>query len=1298
MKLKKVMPTFLFLFILTFNINSYACEKSRLTESFNVGNSIKAKETIKSCIDQNENIDKADAIIAILLLDLLVDKTQYLKTWHTYWEALSKEVNKINIKDDKFLYSYLADYYQSFYLISIGLIKDKNAINNTINEEFDKIHSMQFDGSAALKATSRAFVAAAIGNYEVAQIHLNRARILVLTQDFKRIDAQIILSFYLYVSQYYLNENKDIRIFTKTYIEDKSELENIKKIISPLPLLHILKNAYDLSWIDPDVQENIANEIVNLNKNIIVPTINSFTHNLEDTQANELLKKYLKANINKEDLSKNDLLNKSNLQNLLSQGFKFYIQLSQNENTSTIEIDEFIQNVEKAKLKVGNLPMIVKAEASSFILQSLKMRKINNIKEELFLLEKYVKQRHLSLSFEKIKPGSKLPLNNSVELNVDLLVLKRLTELVPNEKYTADLAILCILQSNASSNSEEIYASFLNLSTKNQLQKIQTDKFLSIYADYESKIYNLYKNIFKTFDQTYNSTDSLKVKAETLFINGKYLNSFSLFRNQLRNFDDQSFKYYIVSDQLRKFVERDSSIQLFGLVNDFGIYVNVDDNQTNVRFINHADVKELKSLTNKILNFKNNKNERQEAIRKFSLLVFGNLRMNYKKISFITGPTILGIPVTNLSNNNNIWLIDTAIINSYINHINIINTSDGRYSHHKFEFLGIGNPSFRSKNELASIRETELLIRGKLSEDFSQIPELPETEIELKTFLSNLKNDGFLLVGDNATKMNLFNHKLSDYRIVNFATHGVLGGEIKGVLSPSLLLTKTNSDNGLLSISEILSMDGSPSITILSACNTGSNDLFIKHTDITNLSSAFYIKGSSAIIASYWAVDSIATQKLMSNLAEEIKNNKNGKLSYYFKNAINKLKSDKLYEDPIYWAAFSLIGDYYFGSEIEKPSSFEINFSKYHDSVFFKDSFFVVGSQEKFNDYLFEFSTNTNKLITQHKLINNSEILFSQFIKGDNLNFITVTKNELQINEIDQKSNSFKSVCQIKLSSSVNYDFLNFTKIGEDFIGISRISNSIFAINKIKNDCSVSSRKINFLEDGNFTGSILLKNGNFLEIGVTKSDLSEKTSKMIDAGSSELNTPISCRFTEITTFMQISPFDLSIIRQNSHPDVIIPGREVLNSDGSISLLKRHPCKDSMLAISFKLNDLSDPSTKYLTPQVIYNNQFKNKDLKVINFEVIRWWYKGNNKELILGSPLSKHYLRGTKSGIKSSDISSDNLSLFEFDSSKKTTKSSINSYSCSNFYSINKKNDRTAIVCKESKLTLQDSFRINLFN
>jgi CHAT domain-containing protein len=88
---------------------------------------------------------------------------------------------------------------------------------------------------------------------------------------------------------------------------------------------------------------------------------------------------------------------------------------------------------------------------------------------------------------------------------------------------------------------------------------------------------------------------------------------------------------------------------------------------------------------------------------------------------------------------------------------------------------------------------------------------LPETAGELETLARDLNaGTGSLLLREEATEPNLRSVDLENYRVLAFATHAVVAGELKGLAEPALVLTPpevgTEEDDGLLTASEVASL------------------------------------------------------------------------------------------------------------------------------------------------------------------------------------------------------------------------------------------------------------------------------------------------------------------------------------------------------------------------------------------------------------------------------------------------------------------------------------------------------------
>jgi CHAT domain-containing protein len=113
-----------------------------------------------------------------------------------------------------------------------------------------------------------------------------------------------------------------------------------------------------------------------------------------------------------------------------------------------------------------------------------------------------------------------------------------------------------------------------------------------------------------------------------------------------------------------------------------------------------------------------------------------------------------------------------------------------------------------------------------------QVP-LPETADELCAVAQDVKAEARdIRLGTHATEREIkqlsASGELAKYRMVHFATHGVLGGQLDGTREPGLILTPpkvaSEEDDGYLSASEIASLKLDADWVILSACNTAAGN------------------------------------------------------------------------------------------------------------------------------------------------------------------------------------------------------------------------------------------------------------------------------------------------------------------------------------------------------------------------------------------------------------------------------------------------------------------------------------------
>jgi CHAT domain-containing protein len=170
-------------------------------------------------------------------------------------------------------------------------------------------------------------------------------------------------------------------------------------------------------------------------------------------------------------------------------------------------------------------------------------------------------------------------------------------------------------------------------------------------------------------------------------------------------------------------------------------------------------------------------------------------------------------------------------------------------------------------------------------------------------------------LGADASESTVKRADLADYRIVYFATHGLVAGDIKGLAEPSLALSSpkviTEVDDGLLTASEVAQLKLNAEWVVLSACNTAAGEK--AHAEpLSGLAKAFFYAGARALLVSHWAVASSAATRLTTTTFAILKAEPAAGRAEALRRAMLTYLSDSsepLNAYPAFWGPFSLIGD-----------------------------------------------------------------------------------------------------------------------------------------------------------------------------------------------------------------------------------------------------------------------------------------------------------------------------------------------------------------------------------------------------
>ncbi len=197
------------------------------------------------------------------------------------------------------------------------------------------------------------------------------------------------------------------------------------------------------------------------------------------------------------------------------------------------------------------------------------------------------------------------------------------------------------------------------------------------------------------------------------------------------------------------------------------------------------------------------------------------------------------------------------------------------------------------------------------------LPALPETAGELQAVARALgaspQDDVKLGAAATVTSVNLL--PLDQYRVVDFATHGLVAGEVNGLSEPALVLTlpdrPTSDDDGLLTASRIAKLKLDADWAVLSACNTAAGDR-PGAEGLSGLARAFFYAGARALLVSHWPVDSDAAVRLTTGAFSELTAHPGIGRAEALRRSMKALIADRSSPrnaDPAVWAPFVLVGE-----------------------------------------------------------------------------------------------------------------------------------------------------------------------------------------------------------------------------------------------------------------------------------------------------------------------------------------------------------------------------------------------------
>ncbi|MBM4271649.1 MAG: CHAT domain-containing protein [Deltaproteobacteria bacterium] len=203
---------------------------------------------------------------------------------------------------------------------------------------------------------------------------------------------------------------------------------------------------------------------------------------------------------------------------------------------------------------------------------------------------------------------------------------------------------------------------------------------------------------------------------------------------------------------------------------------------------------------------------------------------------------------------------------------------------------------------------------------------LPDTAEEVRSIAAAVgaDPDRDVFLGKDASESRVKTMNLSDRKVIAFATHALVPGDLDGLEQPALALTAPSvagdDEDGLLTMGEIMKLKMNADWVVLSACNTAAADGSGSEA-LSGLGRAFFYAGTRAILASMYPVETTSARKLITatfRYQREDPAIPRGKALQ--KAMIDMIERDTLVDDatgkivasyahPLFWAPFIIVGE-----------------------------------------------------------------------------------------------------------------------------------------------------------------------------------------------------------------------------------------------------------------------------------------------------------------------------------------------------------------------------------------------------
>jgi CHAT domain-containing protein len=257
-------------------------------------------------------------------------------------------------------------------------------------------------------------------------------------------------------------------------------------------------------------------------------------------------------------------------------------------------------------------------------------------------------------------------------------------------------------------------------------------------------------------------------------------------------------------------------------------------------------------------------------------------------------------------------------------------------------FVGFGDPYFSVEQARRATAEEGTLVsrgggssvavrsapatRGMDKGQLALLPRLPDTAAEIRSLAATLGGDPErdVFLGARANEHTVKTLDLAGYRVIAFATHGLVPGSLEGLTQPALAMSAPEvaggDGDGLLAMDEILGLRLNADWVVLSACDTAAAQGAGAEA-VSGLGRAFFYAGTRAVLVTHWPVETTSAGALTTELFRRQVSQPGLARAQALRDAmlvlidgpgfIDTVSKETVfsYAHPMFWAPFALVGD-----------------------------------------------------------------------------------------------------------------------------------------------------------------------------------------------------------------------------------------------------------------------------------------------------------------------------------------------------------------------------------------------------